>query len=224
MAYAIAMIPARLGSQRLKKKNLRELDGIPLITRAIRKCEEAGCFDEIWVNSESQEIGEVALAEGARFHQRPVELGDNKATSEDFVDEFLRHRQCSHLLQVHSIAPLLSSQEVKSFAKAFVESDYDCLLSCIHDQIECAYQGKPINFHYGEKENSQNLIPIQRVTWSITGWKADAFLAARDSGECATYSGKVGYYEVSNVSGHVIKTETDLQIASALLGAFNHGS
>ncbi|MCA9417335.1 MAG: cytidyltransferase, partial [Candidatus Omnitrophica bacterium] len=40
----IGMIPARMGSQRLKKKNLRELGGVPLITRAIRKCLEAGVF------------------------------------------------------------------------------------------------------------------------------------------------------------------------------------
>jgi len=44
---SIAMIPARMGSQRLPKKNLALLDGVPLINRAIRKCREAGCFDEI---------------------------------------------------------------------------------------------------------------------------------------------------------------------------------
>jgi len=46
------MIPARMGSQRLKLKSLRDLGGVPLITRAIRKCMAAGVFGEIWVNSE----------------------------------------------------------------------------------------------------------------------------------------------------------------------------
>ena len=60
----IAMIPARMGSQRLAKKNLRELNGIPLIVRAIRKCIDAKCFDEIWVNSEHEDFGLIAETEG----------------------------------------------------------------------------------------------------------------------------------------------------------------
>ena len=40
----IAMIPARMGSQRLQKKNLAPLKGVPLIVHAIRKCREAGVF------------------------------------------------------------------------------------------------------------------------------------------------------------------------------------
>ena len=67
----IAMIPARMGSQRLKQKNLRELAGVPLIVRAIRKCKAAGVFDEIWVNSEHPDFGPIALAEGASFHRGP---------------------------------------------------------------------------------------------------------------------------------------------------------
>jgi len=48
----LAMIPARMGSQRLPKKNLALLDGVPLINRAIWICRAAGCFDQIWVNFE----------------------------------------------------------------------------------------------------------------------------------------------------------------------------
>ena len=58
----IAMIPARMGSQRLPKKNLAPIDGVPLITQAIRKCKAAGLFDEIWVNSEHPAFGEIAEA------------------------------------------------------------------------------------------------------------------------------------------------------------------
>ena len=52
----IAMIPARMGSQRLQKKNLAPLKGVPLIVHAIRKCREAGVFDRIIVNSEHPRV------------------------------------------------------------------------------------------------------------------------------------------------------------------------
>ena len=76
----IAMIPARMGSQRLKHKNLRLLGGIPLITRAIRKCKQANIFDEIWVNSEHSDFGNIASEEHVFFHKRPEELGNDTAT------------------------------------------------------------------------------------------------------------------------------------------------
>ncbi len=85
----LAMIPARMGSQRLKQKNLRELGGVSLISRVIRKCKAAGVFDAVWVNSEHEAFAEVALAKGVQFHRRPEHLGNNQATSELFVAEFL---------------------------------------------------------------------------------------------------------------------------------------
>jgi CMP-N-acetylneuraminic acid synthetase len=217
MGKIIAMIPARMGSQRLTQKNLRTLRGVPLIVRAIRKCQEAGCFDEIWVNSEDLAFAPIAEAEGVQFHQRPAELGNNQATSEDFVKEFFRAHDCDRLAQVHSIAPLLTAQEVKDFMHAWLNSNHDVMLSCIHDQIEVAYQNKPVNFTFAEKTNSQDLQPTQRITWSITGWKRKAFLEAAEAGKNATYYGSVGFYPVSSISGHVIKTQTDLDIAEALM-------
>lgn len=213
----IAMIPARMGSQRLAKKNLRELGGIPLIVRAIRKCKKAGCFDEIWVNSEHSDFGPIAEAEGVRFHQRPEALGNNLATSEQYIAEFLGEHSCDRLFQVHSIAPLLTVGDVKSFVAHMDGSGDDCLLSTEEIQIECAYRGKPVNFTFDEKTNSQELEPVQRVSWSITGWKRDAYLAAIAADKCATYSGQVGFFPISRLAAHVIKTESDLEFAEALL-------
>lgn len=212
----IAIIPARMGSQRLKKKNLREINGVPLITRAIRKCKQASCFDEIWVNSEDETFEEIANQESVAFYKRPEHLGDNNATSEDFVTDFLQNVDCTHLLQVHSIAPLLTAKEVAEFSAEFVNSDVDVMLSCIEDQIEVSFGGEPINFTFSEKTNSQDLKPIQRITWSITGWKKQTFLAAKEAGRCATYDGRIGFFPVSSLSGLVIKTEEDLTIAKAL--------
>ena len=213
----IAMIPVRMGSQRLKQKNLCELAGVPLITRAIRKCKEAGVFDEIWVNSEHPAFAAIAEAEGVEFHQRPESLGNDQATSEQYIAEFLEKHQCEYVVQVHSIAPLLSIADIRQFVGILEGGEYDCLLSANLVQIECAYRNQPVNFNFSEKTNSQDLEPVQRLSWSISAWRRSTYLAAVAAGQCATYSGKVGFHPVSQLAGHVIKTEDDLKIAEALL-------
>lgn len=210
------MIPARIGSQRLSQKNLREIDGVPLITRAIRKCKEANCFEQIWLNSADDIFEDIAMAEGILYHKRPVTLGDNNATSEQFIAEFLMSHECKYIFQVHSIAPLMTVQDIKLFVRYMLQNNYDCLLSTEEIQIECAYKGEPINFSYNKKINSQDIQPLQRISWSITGWRAKTYIDAIKKGQCATYSGKVGYFPISRLAAHVIKTEDDLQIAQAL--------
>jgi len=218
MTKNIAMIPARMGSQRLKQKNLRELGGVPLITRAIRKCREAGVFDEIWVNSEHPAFGDIARSEGVGFHQRPEALGNNQATSEQFVREFLQHHDCDFVFQVHSIAPLLTVEEIRGFVREMAGGQFDSLLSYEPIQIECALDGRPLNFTFAEKTNSQDLTPVQRIDWSISGWRRETYLAAAAAGECATYAGRIGFHPVSHLAAHVIKTEEDLALAEALRG------
>ncbi len=213
----IAMIPARMGSQRLAKKNLAQLGGIPLISRAIRKTREANVFDEIWVNSEHPAFGDIACEEGVHFHQRPEHLGNNHATSEQFVTEFLHAHNCDFLFQVHSIAPLLGLKDIRGFAQEMQSDRWDCLLSTEPIQIECAYQDMPVNFSWEAKTNSQDLHPVQRISWSITAWRRSTFLEAAAAGRCATYAGRVGFFPVSQMASHVIKTADDLRIAEALL-------
>lgn len=212
----LAMIPARLGSQRLKHKNLQEIEGCTILGWAVRRCFAAGCFDAVWVNSEADAIGEIAEREGARFHRRPPELADNVATSEQYVFEFLQQHACDHLIQVHSIAPLLRPDQIREFVDAMRDGGFDSYLSCTLEQIECALDGKPVNFTFREKTNSQDLRPVQRITWSITGWRAAAYRAAFEGGTTATYAGKVGFHALDRLAGHIIKTREDLDIVRAL--------
>ncbi|QNI83328.1 N-acylneuraminate cytidylyltransferase [Synechococcus sp. RS9907] len=213
----IAMVPARLGSQRLSKKNLRLLNGIPLVSRALKKCLESECFDEIWMNSEDLIFKNFADQHGVNFYKRPAELSNNTATSEDFVCDFLTNVECDYIVQVHSIAPLLSVESIKSFVTHLKHRQPDALMSVELIQLEALFQNKPINFTFEQKTNSQDLSPVQRISWSITAWKRDTFLQAVQAGECATYFGKIEFFPVNAMASHVIKTEQDLKIAEALL-------
>ena len=212
----IAMIPARMGSQRLKQKNLLPLQGVPLLVHAVRKCLAAGVFDEVWVNSEHDTFGEMAVAEGAHFHKRPAELANNVATSEQFVAQFLETHPCDRLFQVHSIAPLLTVGEITRFTEEMASGDYDVMLSVVDEPLEAFCRGEPVNFTLSEKTNSQDLPPVRRVAWSITGWRSSTYLSAFKGGQCATYAGKIGLNSINRLAGHVIKTAEDLALAEAL--------
>lgn len=219
MSRVIAMIPARLGSQRLKQKNLLEILGVPMIVRAMRKAAALPCFDEVWVNSESDVFGDLARAEGIPFHKRPAELGGNETTSEHFVHEFLKAHPCDWLVQVHSIAPLLTSAEISAFVEQLTAGAHETLLSGVNEQIQCMMADRPLNFSFDLMDATQILEPIQRISWSITGWNAKSYVETFEKGGCATFHGRVGFFPLSKPSGMVVKVDEDYRVVKALADA-----
>ena len=84
---AIAVIPARGGSQRLPGKNVMLLGGRPLIAYPIEAALRSRGLSEVIVSTEDEEIAEVARGEGARVVMRPPEL----AQADSPIDDSFRH-------------------------------------------------------------------------------------------------------------------------------------
>ena len=80
----IAEIPARAGSQRVKNKNMRLLNGKPLISYAIKSAKDSKFLTDIYVNSDSDEIGEYGKTLGCKFYKRPEYLGSDTTTSDEY--------------------------------------------------------------------------------------------------------------------------------------------
>ncbi len=215
----IAMIPARLGSQRLKEKNLLEIEGEPIVVRAMRKAKDMDCFDEVWANSDADKIGDLAESVGIQFHRRPAELASSQATSEDFVYEFLKKHHCDYLVQLHSIAPLLTRGEITAFTDRLISGGYGTLLSGVEEQIQCMIDDEPLNFSRDGMDATQELKPVQRISWSITGWNAASYVETYEAGGCATFHGKLGFFPLTRPSGLVIKYEEDYAMAVAMSAA-----
>jgi pseudaminic acid cytidylyltransferase len=74
----VAIIPARGGSKRIPRKNIRDFCGTPMIAWSIAAARESGCFERIVVSTDDAEIAEVARMHGAEVpFLRPVELSDD---------------------------------------------------------------------------------------------------------------------------------------------------
>lgn len=82
----VCIIPARGGSKRIPKKNIREFCGKPMIARSIEAANAAGIFDRIIVTTDAEEIAVVAKACGAEVpFMRPPELSDDHASTDAVV-------------------------------------------------------------------------------------------------------------------------------------------
>lgn len=74
----MAVIPARGGSKRIPRKNVRAFRGKPVIAYSIEAACAAGCFDRVIVSTDDDEIAEVAGGHGAEVpFRRPAELSDD---------------------------------------------------------------------------------------------------------------------------------------------------
>lgn len=87
----IAIIPARGGSKRIPRKNIKPFLGKPIIFYPIRACLEV--FDKVIVSTEDPEIKEVSLSFGAEVYDRPQNLADDLTTAGEVVAECLEHNR-----------------------------------------------------------------------------------------------------------------------------------
>ncbi len=214
------MIPARLGSQRVPKKNLRLLAGKPMISYVIETALLSGVFDEVYVNTEADIIGEVAIKYGAKFYKRSEEFATNTSGNDDFAYDFIKNTDGDILIQILPTSPLLTTDEIKLFVDEMINKDYDTMISVIDHKIACIYDGKPINFKLLEPHiSSQLMMPVQSYATVLMGWKYESFKQSMEKFGFAYHGSdsKIGYFSLKGLSEIDIDEEKDFQLAEVAL-------
>jgi pseudaminic acid cytidylyltransferase len=127
----VVVIPARGGSKRIPRKNIKPMLGVPLIERAIEALLQTELFDLVVVSTDDREIAEVAQAAGAECpFVRPAHLADDLAPTAPVVlhaiDEIERlyNRTITHLCVAYPAAifvtrgDLLAARTIIEFGRA----------------------------------------------------------------------------------------------------------
>jgi len=113
---AIAIIPARGGSKRIPKKNIKRFFGKPLIAYSIEVALDSKLFDKIVVSTDDEEIANIAKQYGAVVpFLRPKELSDDFTGTGDVVNhtiEYLENKGESYeyICTIYATAPLLNKK------------------------------------------------------------------------------------------------------------------
>lgn len=215
----IAMIPARLGSKRIPKKNIRYMGDRPLIQYAIDLAKECSEFNEIYVNSESQALGHIVEKMGVKFYKRPMEYASDQVTNREFTYDFLLQHDCDYVVMLNTTSPLLRIDTLERFISFIKSNDYDTVLSVITEREETFFRDRPLNFSLEKKVNSQMLQPTEKICWAITAWKRSHFIAVQENGGNPVFAGKLGRFEIPKDEACDLDTLEDWNIAEGILNA-----
>jgi len=126
---AIAIIPARGGSKRIPKKNIKDFLGKPLIAYSIETAFRSGLFDKVIVSTDDESIAKVAKEYGAEVpFMRSSELADDFSSSTDAVADAIKKLQSmgeefDFVCTIYATAPLLDEKYLKKGFEMLKNSD-----------------------------------------------------------------------------------------------------
>ena len=224
MKKLVAMIPARLGSKRVPKKNLRLLDRKPLISYVIESVKATNIFDTIYLNSEADIFKKIADEHGIEFYKRDEKHANDSATNDTFGLDFLENIECEVLIQILPTSPFLTPEEIVEFTQKMVNEKLDTLISVEHKQIACVYNSEPVNFEKLKvNPPSQTMEPLKVYATALMGWRSDVFKANMKKYGSAYHGGdgKIDFFELRGLSTVDIDREEDFLLADALMRAKN---
>ncbi len=143
----LAIIPARGGSKGLPQKNIKLLNGKPLICWTIESALKSEYIDKIIVSTDSQEIANVAIASGIEVpFLRSAELASDNATSQDVVIHVLNElkerysEEYDYMILLEPTSPLRKREDIDKMLEKLesVQDRYDGIVSIggVHEHPE----------------------------------------------------------------------------------------
>ena len=132
----IAIIPARGGSKRIPRKNIKPFMGKPIIAYSIEAALQSGLFDEVMVSTDDEEIAEIACKYGAQVpFMRSAEMSNDYAGTDDVILEVLRKykeqgRKFETVCCIYSTAPFVTPERLRE-AYGKMNSEIDSVFTCV---------------------------------------------------------------------------------------------
>jgi len=125
----VAVIPARGGSKRILRKNIKDFFGNPLIAYSIKAAKKSKLFDKIIVSTDDEEIANIAKEYGADIpFLRPKELSDDFTTTADVINHAINYLEnkgehVAYVCTIYATALFLQEKYLKEGYKKLQNSD-----------------------------------------------------------------------------------------------------
>jgi len=130
----VAIIPARGGSKRLKRKNIYPIWGKPMLYWAIKAAKESKHITDVWVTTEDEEIKRIAIESGAKVHDRDPKLAEDHVYKMAAIREANSFIERSHykpeiVISLQANSPEMTGEVLDNAIESFIINDRNELIS-----------------------------------------------------------------------------------------------
>ncbi len=202
----LVVIPARGGSKGIPRKNLRLLNGKPLLYYSINTALNSKFDLDVYVSSEDEEILNTSLQFGAKVHKRNISIADDKSTLDPVIyacykyASQIENKDYDYIITMQPTSPLLKTNSLDSaIAKSIENKEIETIIAA-KDDTHLSWRKESDKFlpNYEKRLNRQYLTP----TFTETG----AFFITRK--DIITPTNRIG----KNVELYILSNGEEIDI------------
>ncbi len=221
MAKVNAFIGCRLGSTRVKFKNLLLLDNKPLFSYLTDNALQANKIENLYLNTDSEYLVDIAKTiyqKKLNYYVRPAHLGSSKAKLDDFVFDFMVKFPNEFTIFFNPCCLFLRPETIDKAIDYFIKNNLDSLCASRVAQTLCFFKNNPINFSFDTSQpRTQDLEAIHCQTCAFFIWRTKTFIESYKKNNFGNFCGKFESYGLSTLESIDIDTEDDFLIAENIL-------
>jgi|TARA_R100000479_G_scaffold90165_1_gene44236 N-acylneuraminate cytidylyltransferase len=203
-----AVVPVRAGSQRVKNKNTKPFADSNLLKIKLETLKKISMIDNIVVNSDSDEMLDIALSYGVSTHKREEYYASSECNNSEFFKHIAETTNSDYILCSHVTSPLISAETYFSCVDKFMNSNIENLVTVCDVKDHMWLDGKPLNYNPSESPNSQDLPDIVGVTYGISILSKDDMVKHKNVITDNPY-----FYRLDEIESIDIDTEFDFMVA-----------
>jgi N-acylneuraminate cytidylyltransferase len=209
----VSLITARGGSKGIPYKNIKDINGKPLISYSITESLKSD-VDETWVSTEDRTIKNYSLGYGARVIDRPKELADDISMPDDSLLHFTDQNDFDVLVFIQPTSPMIKSKYINEGIKMIKSGKYDSVFTVTKEHWTPKWDGdvQPVDWdiHNRPRRQDKEDLYVENGMFYIT--KRDNLLTSK-----LRYSGRKGFVKIPLTDSFQVDTREDLDLIRKLI-------
>ena len=213
MNNSVCFIPIKKRSTRVPSKNLRRLNGKPLFKYIVDVAKQSEAFDDIYIDTDSEEIKEYCIKNNLNIIDRDPALAEDSANGNDLLNHWYEmYPDYDYYFQLFATSPFTKSKTIKDCIRILHTDDsIDSIFTANENCGWYWFNGKPINYNPKILPRSQDAKKVFNETTALYGIKKSVL---------KKHKCRIGdnpyFYMVGDIEATDIDSEFDFMVADMI--------